>query len=60
MRLIDYFNDMNEEQKALFCKQSLIPENVSLEISDFETFYEERKKLLIKRIKALLGANDYE
>ena len=60
MRLIDYFNDMNEEQKALFCKQSLIPENVSLEIGDFETFYEERKKLLIKRIKALLGVNDYE
>ena len=59
MRLIDYYNEMNDDQKALFCKQSLIPDNVSLEISDFETFYEERKKLLVKKLKELLGA-DYE
>ena len=55
MRLIDYYNDMNDEQKSLFCKQSLIPDNVSLELSDFEVFYEERKKLLISKLKELFG-----
>lgn len=56
MRLVDYYNDMNDEQKILFCKQSLIPENASLELNDFEIFYEERKKLLIKKLKELLMA----
>lgn len=26
MRLVDYYNDMNEEQKAMFRKEALIPD----------------------------------
>lgn len=55
MRLVDYYNDMNEFQKEQFCKQAIIPNNVSLEIEQFEVFYEKRKELLVKKIKDLLG-----
>lgn len=54
MSLIDYYNDMNDEQKGSFMKQSAIPENVSLEISEFGIFYEKRKEMLTERIRALL------
>ncbi|MFB4168289.1 DUF262 domain-containing protein [Virgibacillus sp. JSM 102003] len=54
MRLVDYYNDMNDEQKTDFCKQAMIPRDVSLEIDDFEKFYEERKKMLTKRLRELL------
>ena len=55
MRLTDYYNDMNEEQRAEFCKQAMIPDGVSLEIEHFEEFYNKRKDILAKKIKALLG-----
>ncbi|RBR30115.1 DUF262 domain-containing protein [Enterococcus cecorum] len=55
MRLIDYYNDMNDEQKAEFCKQAMIPKDVSLEIEDFEIFYEKRKAILTEKIRELLG-----
>lgn len=55
MRLIDYYNDMNEEQRAEFYKHAMIPQDVSLEIEDFERFYEARKTILTKRIRELLG-----
>lgn len=55
MRLIDYYNDMNDEQKAEFCKQAIIPDGVSLELEHFEEFYEKRKSVLMDRIRALLG-----
>lgn len=55
MRLVDYYNDMNDEQKAEFCKQAMIPQDVSLEIEDFEKFYEARKAILTERIRELLG-----
>lgn len=55
MRLVDYYNDMNDEQKAEFCKQAMIPKGVSLEIEDFEKFYEARKAILTERIRELLG-----
>lgn len=55
MRLADYYNDMNDEQKAEFCKQAMIPQDVSLEIEDFEKFYEARKAILTERIRELLG-----
>ncbi|WP_333657126.1 hypothetical protein [Tissierella praeacuta] len=32
MRLVDYYNDMNDEQRAEFCKEALITESVSLEL----------------------------
>lgn len=55
MRLIDYYNCMTEDQQNMFKKQAMIPENVSLEFEEFEAFYTERKKVLIERIKTLLG-----
>ena len=54
MRLIDYYNDMNAEQKAAFCKQAIIPVEVSLELEDFEEFYKKRKEVLAARILELL------
>ena len=55
MRLVDYYNDMNDEQKAEFCREALIPDGVSLELEHFEDFYEKRKALLSKKIRQLLG-----
>lgn len=55
MRLIDYYNDMNDEQKEKFSKQAMIPQDVSLEIEDFEKFYEARKAILAEKIRELLG-----
>lgn len=55
MRLVDYYNDMNDEQKAKFCKEAFIPDGVSLELENFEEFYEKRKGLLTAKIRQLLG-----
>lgn len=55
MRLVDYYNDMNDEQKAEFRKEALIPEDVSLELENFEEFYDKRKALLIIKLRELLG-----
>lgn len=55
MRLIDYYNDMNDEQRAEFRKQAMIPDGVSLEIECFGDFYDKRKELLAARIQALLS-----
>lgn len=55
MRLVDYYNDMNDEQKEEFRKQAMIPNGTSLEIEDFERFYEARKTILTERIHKLLG-----
>lgn len=55
MRLVDYYNDMNDQQKIDFYKQAMLPENVSLEIENFEEFYEARKRILTDNIRKLLG-----
>ena len=55
MRLVDYYNDMNDTQKAEFCEQSFIPDGVSLELEKFEEFYEQRKAILATKIHKLLG-----
>lgn len=55
MRLVDYYNDMNEEQKAMFRKEALIPDDVFLELENFEEFYKKRKELLTTKIRQLLG-----
>lgn len=55
MRLVDYYNDMNEEQKERFYKQSFISEGVSLELEHFDEFYEKRKAILTEKIRVLLG-----
>ena len=54
MRLVDYYNDMNDTQKIEFCEQSFIPKDVSLELGDFEEFYEKRKEILTDKIRELL------
>ena len=55
MRLVDYYNDMNDEQKSEFRKQALIPDGVSLELENFEEFYEKRKEILATKLRMLLG-----
>ena len=55
MRLIDYFNDMTAEQQGLFMKESLIPKDASLEIENFEDFFNTRKDIMTVRIKELLS-----
>ena len=55
MRLVDYYNDMNEDQKMTFICQALIPQNVSLELENFDEFYEGRKKLLAEELRKILG-----
>ena len=55
MRLIDYYNDMNDEQKAEFYEQAIIPKDVSLEIESFEDFYNKRKEILAAKIRELLS-----
>ena len=54
MNLLDYYNDMNDEQKATFRKQAIIPDGVSLELAHFEEFYEARKAVLVQKIRDLL------
>lgn len=54
MRLIDYYNDMNEVQKQAFMEQATIPKDVALDFEDFDVFYEKRKEVLSNHIRALL------
>ncbi len=54
MSLIDYYNDMNDEQKKIFCSQALIPEGESLEIDNFGGFYEKRKRIITEKLIELL------
>ena len=54
MRLVDYFNDMNDKQKLDFLDQAMIPDGVSLEFEKFDKFYEARKELLSQKIRGLL------
>ena len=53
-RLIDYCNNMTNEQKQEFYNKSIIPQNVSLEFDNFQEFYEKRKQLLKEKIIELL------
>lgn len=46
---------MNNEQKVEFCRQAMIPQNVSLELENFEKFYEVRRVMLTESICELLG-----
>lgn len=45
MRLADYYNDMNDEQKAQFYKQAIIPDGLSLELEYFDDFYEKKSNI---------------
>lgn len=53
-RLVDYCNNMNEEQQKKFFEQAMIPQDTSLEIENFGDFYEKRKKILKEKILELL------
>ena len=53
-RLADYFNDMDIDHKKTFLAQAMIPEGISFELKDFESFYEKRKELLREKITILL------
>ncbi len=53
-RLIDYCNNMNDEQKKEFSEHALIPQNTSLDIDNFGEFYEKRKNILKEKILELL------
>ena len=55
MRLVDYYNDMNDDQKTDFCKQAIIPYGISLELEHFDEFYEKRKAILTEKLRELLG-----
>lgn len=52
MRLVDYYNDMNEEQKAMFRKEALIPDDVSLELEKVSHINSEALCVLISIMKA--------
>jgi len=54
MRLVDYCNDMTDEQRTNFFEKAMIPNNISLEIEHFDKFYEARKKVLAAKIRELL------
>lgn len=55
MWLVDRYNDMTAEHKPKFYKRAMIPQDVSLEIEDFEKSYEVRKAILAVKIRGLLG-----
>ncbi|MCX7026434.1 MAG: hypothetical protein NT061_02850 [Spirochaetes bacterium] len=55
--LLEYYNDMNEEQRKAFKAQAFIPDNVDFEIEHFEVFYEKRKELLESKLNELLCWN---
>ncbi|MCL2571789.1 MAG: DUF262 domain-containing protein [Defluviitaleaceae bacterium] len=55
MRLIDYYNDMNDTQRASFFDEAMIPNGTSLELEHFESFYEARKNVMASKIRQLLG-----
>ena len=54
MRLLDFYNDMTADQQATFRKEAMIPIDASLELEDFEDFYEKRKALMAKKLKELM------
>lgn len=55
--LLEYNNALDEAKQKELRERALIPENVSLELKDFDKFYAERKKLLKQKILELVGAS---
>ena len=53
--LIEFVGSMNPETRERFMETAMIPEGASLEIEAFEEFYEGRKIVLSKNIRALLS-----
>ncbi len=55
MTLQDYYDDLDENNKAAFKHQAMIPEGASLDFNDFGDFYEKRKALLADKLRDLFG-----
>ena len=51
-----YVGYMTPDQKSDFLDHAMIPEGVSLNIKDFDQFYEARKNLLQSKLRDLLHA----
>jgi len=47
----------NNDDRVKFMKDNYIPNDVSLELKDFERFYEKRKEILRDKIKEVLCEN---
>ena len=54
MSLLEYFNDMNDDQQAIFVKRAILPTDAPLDIGHFGDFYEQRRAMLEKRILSML------
>jgi hypothetical protein len=46
---------LKTKNETEFRREAIIPDGVSLELENFEEFYEKRKALLTARIRQLLG-----
>ena len=55
MQLLDYYNDMTLEQQEAFHSETLIPNNIPLDIENYGILYETRKEILSAKIRQLLG-----
>ena len=54
--LYEFYNSIPSEQdRQTFLDMAFIPKEISLEIKDFGKFYEERKKILKRKITELLS-----
>lgn len=54
MPLLEYFNDMNDDQQAVFVKRAILPEGVPLDIGHFGDFYKKRRELIEEKIVSML------
>lgn len=52
--LISYFNNKTVEQQETFLEHAMIPKGISLELSDFDAFYEKRREIMYKKLKDIL------
>lgn len=55
MRLVDYYNDINDDQKAEFCKEAITSDGISLKLEHFDEFYEKRKAILTEKNSCFIG-----
>ncbi|GAB4176021.1 MAG: DUF262 domain-containing protein [Calditrichia bacterium] len=49
-----WLNNKNDDEQTKFKKDNYIPMNVSLELRDFELFYEKRKEILKNKLRDVL------
>jgi len=54
MTTAEYTRDMTEQQRSQFMQKAFIPSDATLELRDFDEFYDARKKLLTNKISQLM------